>query len=75
MKIDTINVEQYCSRCHKLMSDKDGSSTIGASITVTVDPPNDPTFMQKQMGKYGINRTYNFCWECWLDSLFGVRGN
>jgi hypothetical protein len=58
----------YCDRCGKCMTDEDGGSFVGVCLTVNViDRPE--TFVQAQLGKYEIGRSYSFCWECWLDSL------
>jgi len=61
-----------CNRCGKSMTRADGSSLVGISLQVLAkDAPED--FIQAQFGKYEIGRTYSFCWECWLDSLMGVK--
>ena len=58
-----------CDACGKEMTDEQGNSSIGCQLSYIVEPPNDPTFAQKQMGKYQLGRTYRACWECWLKSL------
>ena len=55
------------------MTDEDGISTIGIRLEAICKTEEKEEFLQKQMGKYHFNREYNFCWECWLDSLFGVK--
>ncbi len=65
---------RYCSRCKKSMTnDKDGSTTIGMILEVKFESGQDDTFIKEQLGKYEINKAYQFCWECWLDSLMGVK--
>ena len=34
--------------------------------------PDSVNWIKKQWGKYAGENKYNFCYECWLDSLFGV---
>lgn len=41
-------------------------------VRIEIDGYQKDIFMQEQIGKYALNRTYSFCWECWLDSMFGV---
>ena len=62
-----------CDKCKKNMTDSDGASVIGLSIRVDVknSPKRTQEFFEKQLGKFSVNRDYNFCYECWLDSLFG----
>lgn len=63
-----------CARCDKDMEHKGtGSNFIGSSIEVRLGVFGDKEFYQKQMGKYKLNHPYNFCWECWLDSLMGDK--
>ena len=59
-----------CDGCGKRV-EEDGSSLIG--ISLTFDPKVfdefSLEFCQRQLGKYVLGKTYNFCWECWLKSL------
>ena len=61
---------KYCDRCKKELTDKDGVDNIGISIEIWGKEKRE--FCQKLLGKYEMDRAYNFCYECWLDSLFGV---
>lgn len=65
--------ELLCCKCGKNMNYK-GSSVIGVSISLKVYPDFDDkgyiNHIKKQLGKYEIGKDYNFCCECWLDSLF-----
>ncbi len=73
-KLKEGNMENpvYCDRCGKCMTDEDGSSMIGVSLTVNaIESPE--VFVKRQLGKYEIGRNYSFCWECWLDSLMGKQ--
>jgi len=66
----------HCSRCGKSMTDEHGSSIIGVQITVrTEDGVMDMTkdHTKEQLGKYELNKEYSFCYECWLDSLMGIK--
>ena len=63
---------KYCSKCSKCMTDTDGTSVSGISIDFILDTNANTEFIQKQLGKYEI-KTYEFCYECWLDSLFGRK--
>lgn len=68
-----------CVKCGKEMTNvEDGTTIIGISINCRVaekDKSNTKLveFLQKQLGKYHVGETYAFCYECWLDSLFGVQ--
>lgn len=50
-----------------------GPSMTFVGITLEVITPNSSpsweAFLKKQLGKYEIDKRYEFCWECWLDSL------
>ncbi|MFH1616469.1 MAG: hypothetical protein ABIG61_15450 [Planctomycetota bacterium] len=59
-----------CVKCGKNMTDEDGGTTIGISLELTVEPGQPDAFLKMQLGKYEVNKRYEFCWECWLDSLF-----
>jgi hypothetical protein len=65
----------YCSKCDKPMTDEHGTTVVGVSISVTAEEgalPEKVAFVKKQLGKYALNHDYEFCYECWLDSLFAV---
>jgi len=63
-----------CVKCGKEMTDDSGMPNIGISININVTGPEsrERMNMQKQFGKYDIDKVYQFCWECWLDSLFNT---
>lgn len=61
-----------CAKCGKEMTDDDGVSMTGISFNASVYEEAKFDFMKKQLGKYTPSKTYNFCFECWLDSLFRV---
>ncbi len=63
---------KYCSHCGKDMTV--GQTTcVGISLQWKTDNENLRYDAQKQLGKYDLDKTYQFCWECWLDSLMGVK--
>ncbi len=47
------------------------STLVGISLEVLTSDcsPSQKAFLKKQLGKYEMNKRYEFCWECWLDSL------
>jgi len=53
------------------MTDEQGTTIIGVAISFTNTTGQNEEQAQKQLGKYRINKKYEFCYECWLDSLFG----
>ena len=62
-----------CDKCDKVITDEHGNLVAGLTLVVyTADSPNEETmaFLQKQMGKYLLDKKYNFCFECLLDTLF-----
>lgn len=59
-----------CDRCGKDMTDKDGTSLIGMVIDTKGNEENKE-FLKRQLGKYESDRKYKFCFECFLDCLFG----
>ena len=67
--------EIRCSRCNKLMTHSDGTNLVGLSITFKFGGLDEEykKFYKKQLGKYAENKDYNFCFECWIDSLMGRR--
>ena len=63
-----------CAKCNKELEDEKGQSVIGMSIRVTkTDFKDDTDFLRKQLGKYQLYKDYNFCFECLLDTLMGVK--
>ncbi len=79
--------EVPCSACGKDMKDPvSGMTIIGAVLTYEVPEPNpgkiifrSPTekFLREQFGKFAPPEgerkiVYQFCYECWLKSLFGA---
>ena len=63
----------YCAACEKCMTPENGASMIGVSLQIYGDEDEKfNEFLQKQLGKFKINHTYNICYECWLTSL-GVK--
>ena len=71
-----------CASCGKNMTNPDGSnSVIGMSINLSnyeaptnegvwmSDNEETRAFLQKQLGPYKLNKTYNVCFECLLSSL------
>ena len=80
--------KQYCSKCGKCMTDERGVSLIGISIQyviadketgdssahfVNITREQNEVFVKEQFGKYAAENKYQFCWECWLDSLMGDK--
>lgn len=72
-----------CERCGKNMTYTDSAlsvdvathSIVGTSIIIRCETENKETIerFKEQLGKYSLNKEYNFCFECWLDSLMGVQ--
>jgi hypothetical protein len=73
-----------CSKCGKEMTDrKTKSSLIGVEFTFVVAEGQSKAWLEKQLGKYCIQKgkytlasgkaKFFFCFECWLDSLFGEK--
>jgi hypothetical protein len=67
-----------CSKCGKEMLNQDyGNESIALrfSIDISKRPVCYKEFYEKQLGKYAKNGKWewNFCYECWLDSLMGVN--
>ena len=79
-----------CARCHKSMEMEEGavgsnvniSSMVGVHYTLTIadgSTAQQEAFLRKQWGKYAPpegekTRTIRFCYECWIDSLMGIKG-
>jgi len=68
-----------CSRCRKPLEAKDGTKFIGLHIKVSIEKDAMTDLIAQSLGKYsGYMRDNgnsfefeaNFCYECWLDSLF-----
>lgn len=49
---------KYCSRCEKDMTNHDGTTVMGASISCAIADSNDNlvSFAKKQFGKYDIKK-------------------
>lgn len=67
----------YCDKCGKCITYKDKFTL---SVDIAMNPPFDPVldvglrnFYQKQAGNYTLDKVYRFCWECFLDALFGKK--
>jgi len=62
--------KRYCSKCNRCLTNEEGTSIIGLALRGSDNSP----FMREQLGKYapktGDSVSFDFCWECWLDSLF-----
>ncbi len=67
-------IMERCDKCGKEMTDERGASLIGMVLEVVRYPEGSMSeeFVEKQLGKYEMNRRYKFCFECCLDSLFGL---
>lgn len=57
------------------MTSNDGATVIGISIGIVNDNPEQRLFLEKQFGKYAKEGDciWSFCYECWLDSLMGMK--
>ena len=69
-----------CSRCGKILETPDGTSISGIRLSyceLTDDNKDLVDLSRKLWGKYlpdGETKVdYDFCYECWLDSLMGVK--
>ena len=78
-----------CSKCGKVLEGKKGTKVIGLKIEVqwnSVDILTNPTtrLLLHSLGPYtqylecddslGKSKVeFSFCYECWLDSLFGAK--
>jgi hypothetical protein len=64
--------KKTCSRCGKAITIDDSTSIIGVSVVIYVmDNPVMQEFVDTQLGKYKGQNEHHFCYECWLDSLYG----
>lgn len=64
-------IKHYCSKRNRCLTDTKGTTVMGLRIEV-VGLDKYPQ-LKKQLGKYtpqGNHVVFNFCYECWLDSLF-----
>ena len=64
----------YCSKCNRCLTDDKGTTVIGLSISLFGKDLDKDSAIREQLGKYNTNSndiTFNFCYECWLDSLMG----
>lgn len=57
-----------CDRCGKKMQVTDTMSTIGVCIKIMADD-KDRDIVLEQFGKYAYKDNWNFCFECWINSL------
>ncbi len=68
-----------CSKCYKDMTDPEtGRLMVGVLISgLEVAPISEEhrNFVRRQLGKYAdfMGLPHMFCWECYLDSLYGVQ--
>ena len=63
-----------CDKCGKDMANPEGHMAIGVMIGAVPHGEHEQhEYMKRQFGKYDLGKIYNFCYECWLDSLFGVN--
>jgi hypothetical protein len=65
-----------CSKCKKSLEHKDPAFPAGVGIKLLI-PRDDEEAALRLFGKYApkgkdTEIEYAFCWECYLDSLFGV---
>ena len=82
--MNTLPEKDCCARCGKsLLIRKDERSpktnipdkVTGCIASLGTVPQDDECYnkyLKRQLGKYEIGKTYEFCFECWLDSLMGV---
>ena len=65
-----------CSKCGKEMTDEKGNTFAMLEITIRPDKEAEEDFgmskefMQKQLGKYQLDKKFSFCCECYLDMCF-----
>lgn len=62
-----------CDKCGKEMTEEATDTTVAMlEVTISHGPEGDCSrdFMQKQVGKYELGKTYRFCCECYLDMCF-----
>ncbi len=60
-----------CSKCAKEMTSPDGTTVEGMRLRFIFPSLDDSKeWIKTQLGKYPL-QDYDFCYECWLDSLFG----
>jgi len=73
---------ETCSKCGKKMGLPDGSfSTAALHMEISWDrsTPEEAGLIKANLGKYApimsdeTSVEFNFCYECWLDSLMEVR--
>jgi len=67
------NIKMKCNICEKEMVDPiSGKSHVGITIVINgdaADTKEDLKFLQKQIGKYKMGKSYALCWECWMESM------
>ena len=70
-----------CIKCGKDLKNWQNVDMVGIKMTFINASlkKEDEEDIKKQLGKYydlwvdKSNGSFNFCWECWLDSLFGEK--
>lgn len=60
-----------CDKCGKNMQSASGCTVIGVAISFKHSIEAESEHIKKQFGKYAEKNNWNFCYECWLDSLMG----
>lgn len=65
-------MKKYCSKCKKCLTSEKDTTMIGMHFMVSGNTEPEEGFIQEQFGKYDYKEEYNFCYECWLDAMFGV---
>lgn len=63
--------KSYCSKCNRCLTDDKGTTIMG--LKITLEGLDKYPKIREQLGKYapkGNCVVFNFCYECWLDSLF-----
>ena len=72
-----------CSVCGKEISVPNGNEELGIEfhwteqnarppVGIGPTPQENIEYLQRQLGSYKMNRTYNVCIECWMRSL-GIK--
>ncbi len=58
-----------CDKCGKNMKSSSGFNMVGVSLQFYLNVPGEDEHFKKQFGKYNHKNVWNFCYECWIDSL------
>lgn len=64
-----VNEEYLCNNCGKNMRNPSNGNTVALCLSLNDDNENT-TFLQKQMGKFELDKKYSFCYECFIQSFF-----